>query len=209
MIGTDVDRRVVLVVGAEVPSSCHDLRCTDREDILAQILFADGAGAAIVAPEGAWRFSHTGSHIVPDSSHLLGLVPDHPEYPLVNTMKMTLNPEVPAALERYFTESDDGRAIVNMMMQGTTFRPAMAVHPGGPRILGAVQKVLSAAGWPNDALDSCLKTFNTHGNLGSTAALVVLHDLLHDACALGDHDRIGMLAFGPGVTVEHGVLHRS
>ena len=92
---------------------------------------------------------------------------------------------------------------------GRTRRPAMAVHPGGPRILGAVKRSILPRGWPKDALQHSESTFSRYGNLGSTASLVVLHDMLQDENALKDHDDLGVMAFGPGVTVEYAVLRRN
>lgn len=56
----NVGRRCVLVVGVEVPSAHHVFSSSvERDDIIAMSLFSDGSGAAIVAPEGVWRFRET------------------------------------------------------------------------------------------------------------------------------------------------------
>jgi len=180
-------------------------------------LFADGAGAAIIAPEGEWRFRETGSCIVPESKKLLGLLPDYPAPDnSVTTYKMALSPAVPNAIYDYFSNGN-GRRIMDRFEKATTqeaggtgrqSRPAMAVHSGGPRILGAVHRAIQERNWLKDALGCSEHIFSKRGNLGSTATLVVLHDMLHDDRVLADHDDIGILAFGPGVAVEYGLLRR-
>mmetsp|Transcript_46068 Transcript_46068/g.107683 ORF Transcript_46068/g.107683 Transcript_46068/m.107683 type:complete len:1153 (+) Transcript_46068:65-3523(+) len=208
-----VGRRCVLVVALDVPSAHYDPSQTDREDLTAMSLFADGAGAAIVAPAGEWQFREAGALVVPNSKDLLGLHPVHPSGG--SGIKMTLSKDVPNAVYKYLGEGT-GRRIMDRLAKATSRReasaqarprPAMAVHPGGPRILGAVHQVLEERGWPSDALALSEQTLSQRGNLGSAAALVVLHRMLHDE-SMNDHNDLAMLAFGPGVTVEYSLLCR-
>lgn len=78
------------------------------------------------------------------------------------------------------------------------------MHPGGPNILEALNAVFIDRGWPADALDASLATLQDTGNLGAAALLFVLAQLLPTVTS----DRVATFAFGPGVTVEWGLLRR-
>ena len=75
-----------------------------------------------------------------------------------------------------------------------------AVHPGGPRILRAVEHALS---FGEDKLRESYQVLADHGNMSSATVLFILQRLLQRQeqvmpCV--------MLAFGPGVTVEAALI---
>lgn len=195
------DARAVLVVAAEVASSHYNIVDTDVSQLVANALFADGAAAFVLAPRGRWRFERTGMSLVPDSRGLLTFEP--PTRPMQESYRMFLHREVGQRLGAYFR--GDGRRLIDGLIERSGGAlPAMAVHPGGPNILEAVNEVLKERGWPADVLRSSFETFREHGNLGSAAILFVLAQQLADLRA----ERLGTFAFGPGVTVEWAELRR-
>jgi predicted naringenin-chalcone synthase len=70
-----------------------------------------------------------------------------------------------------------------------------AVHPGGPRILEAVEDALSLE---NGILDVSHEVLRGHGNMSSPTVLFILEQLREAEAALP----CVALAFGPGLVVE-------
>jgi predicted naringenin-chalcone synthase len=189
----------VLVVAVEVASLQYDAVVDDMSTLVASVLFADGAGAFVVAPEGPWRFERAGMSLVPDTRPMLRMAPDT-ERPR-DTYRMFLDRQVGTRLATFFRE-ERGRELLDAV--AADGRPALAVHPGGPNILEALKGVFVERGWPAGALEYSLATLYNTGNLGAAALLFVLARLLPDVQA----DRVASFAFGPGVTVEWGLLQR-
>merc|ERR1712070_475078 len=142
---------------------------------IAQSLFADGAASLVVAKEGIWKYTKTGSAIVPNSSHLLGLKPPLKDHETCYVM--TLSKLVSPSLYAYFSKGH-GKDILKKLYKPSQAKPALAIHPGGPRILEAVGDVFFELGWKEDALDASYETFGYFGNLGSAAMLFVLANRL-------------------------------
>jgi len=200
------DATAVLVVACEVASTMNNFSYTDPEHLVMLSLFADGAAAVVVAREGIWRFDMTGSSVVPDSSKLLGLRP--PIYEGEESYVMTLSKFVGPSLYKYFTSGTHGKEIMKKLYDGREQKPALAIHPGGPRILEAMGDVFGELGFENNALDSSYHTFRNFGNLGAAAMLFVLSHRLDRPEEIKEDSMITM-AFGPGVTVEWAKLVRS
>lgn len=194
----------VLIVACEVASSHYDWTQLDTERMIAQSLFADGAASIVMAKEGVWKYSQTGSSILPNSGHLLGLRPPHHEDEHIYCM--TLSKLVPPALYAYFTRGH-GKDILDKLYKPNETKPALAIHPGGPRILEAVGDVFFELGWKDDALEASYDTFANFGNLGSAALLFVLANRLSRNDIV--EDKLITMAFGPGVTVEYAQLERA
>jgi predicted naringenin-chalcone synthase len=129
----------VLLVACEVSTTHFDWGRTDTELMIAQSLFADGAASIIVSSEGVWKFGLTGSSVVPNSSHLLGLKP--PMFEGETCYVMTLSKLVSPSLYAYFSKGH-GRDILKKLYNPRETKPALAIHPGGPRILEAVGRCI-------------------------------------------------------------------
>jgi len=69
------------------------------------------------------------------------------------------------------------------------------VHPGGPRILNAVQTCL---GLPEISLEMSRSVLAEYGNMSSPTVLFILERLLQR----GNNIPSIMLGFGPGLTIE-------
>jgi len=195
------DATAVLIVACEAATGHFDWNRTETERMIAQSLFADGAASIVVAREGVWRFSQTGSSIVPNSGHLLGLRPPVEEDE--TNYCMTLSKLVAPSLYAYFSKGH-GKDILKKLYNPREAKPALAIHPGGPRILEAVGDVFYELGWKEDALQASFDTFGQFGNLGSAAMLFVLANRLTKNDIV--EDKLITMAFGPGVTLEYAVL---
>ena len=190
---------VVLVVCVEL-CSLH-FQYGDHDDhVVANSLFADGAAAAVCRTSRPrepaarpWRLRHQASRILPGSQREMGwLIGDH-------GFEMSLSARVPDLIAAHLAP-----AVVAMLSAAGVSPAAVAswaVHPGGPRILTAVEAALEL---PADALAASRRVLAEHGNMSSATILFVL-DRLRAADTPGP---CVALAFGPGLTVEMAVLER-
>jgi predicted naringenin-chalcone synthase len=186
----------VLVVAVELSSIQYNIVDTDISTLISSSLFGDGAGAIIVSPKkGPWLFEEAGMSLVPDTKHMLRLHPDFEKE--ANACKMFLHQGVAKALAQYFTY-ERGKGLIDHVLKDLKTPPHLAVHPGGPNILDALQGVFIERGWPQNCLDDSYSVLRETGNLGSAAVLFVLHKILNQSKA----DDLAYFAFGPGVTVE-------
>ncbi len=181
---------VVLVVCAEL-CSLHIRVSDDPQQIVAASVFADGAAAAIVrdgADAAGIELGGFSTALVPDGeAEMAWTVGDE-------GFEMVLTAEVPRIV---------GREVLAAAghLQGAD---AWAVHPGGRSIL---DRVAAGLGLAEDAMTPSRRVLRDHGNMSSATVLFILRDLLHDP-ALTDGAQIGLLAFGPGLTVESAMLRR-
>ena len=180
-----------------------------REDLsipnlIATGLFGDGAAAVVVAGEeraaaleasGAGapsgpRILATRSVFYPDSERVMGWDITERGFGIV------LSADVPE-VARKFLAGDVDRFLAD---HGLARRDvgSWVCHPGGPKVLEAMQESLEL---PEGALDLTWRSLREVGNLSSTSVLLVLQDTL-------DHHRpppgtLGMLlAMGPGFCSE-------
>ncbi len=84
-------------------------------------------------------------------------------------------------------------------------RPDFVVaHPGGPKVLEAMQDALELE---EDALGLSWKSLKDYGNMSSASVLFILHDTLNNLPPKG---AVGMMAaLGPGFCAELNVLRRA
>ena len=173
-------------------SSIHLQLTTDASSIVANALFADGAGAAVVTRSGDARspaIRATESVVLPETAGLMRWrVGDH-------GFEMTLGSEVPEAL----AGAVPGwvRGILAQHGLGIGDIAQWALHPGGPRVLDALERSLGLAPGLTVASREILRD---HGNMSSATILFILRRLLdtHGEAALP----LMALAFGPGLAGE-------
>jgi len=192
------DRRVVLVVAVEL-CSLHFQYGRRPDVVVANAIFADGAGAVVaVGPGhpragGAWQVVRQWSAILPGTAEEMGWgIGDH-------GFQMRLSPRVAGLLER------DIRQLVEGALEELGLVPAdigaWAVHPGGPRILDGVRSALAL---DDEALLASEAVLADHGNMSSATILFILRDLFLGSKAT----RCFAMAFGPGLTAELALLAR-
>jgi len=180
------DRRA-LVVACEL-SSLHFQYTDELDQMTANLLFADGAAAAVLSPEPSWvRIVDCQCVTLPRwAGHMLWFAGDH-------GLQLRLAQELPDTIEANLP-----RAVTSFFRRGGIAAPAVdhwIVHPGGPQILDAVEHSLHLAA---GALDLSRSVLRRYGNMSSPTILFVLKELL----AAGAVGRTMALAFGPGLTVE-------
>nr|VFK30337.1 MAG: Acyl-CoA synthetase (AMP-forming)/AMP-acid ligase II [Candidatus Kentron sp. MB]VFK34136.1 MAG: Acyl-CoA synthetase (AMP-forming)/AMP-acid ligase II [Candidatus Kentron sp. MB]VFK76583.1 MAG: Acyl-CoA synthetase (AMP-forming)/AMP-acid ligase II [Candidatus Kentron sp. MB] len=208
------DAKAVLVVAVETATLHYDPRLTEMDDLVPHAIFKDGAAAAVLSPEGKWRYRKTGMSIVPDTADRMTFNP--PMRPESATYRMHLDKDIGAALDVYFRE-EAGAEILRKVYEDTSKPPpVLGIHPGGTRILEGMKRPLVEYGWPEEGLDLSFDTLFSYGNLGSAAMLAVVDRQLRalKAAELADTGKrknkaLVTMAFGPGVTVEWALLEKT
>ena len=162
------------------------------EQIVANALFADGA-AAVIAKSYQKRASHDwqvrdcGSFVIPQSEGAMSWrIGDH-------AFGMTLSPELPDLIYANLSPWLEGW-LAQYQLRLSDIK-SWAIHPGGPRILGAVGRSLKLG---DRELEVSRCVLHEHGNMSSPTVLFILHELQ----ARGAETPCVALAFGPGVVAE-------
>ncbi|MEX0818179.1 MAG: type III polyketide synthase, partial [Pirellulaceae bacterium] len=174
----------VLLCAVELCSLHYQLRWDD-ERILGNALFADGAAALVgaTATSDGPLAAANGSRLLDQSSDsITWRIGDH-------GFEMTLSSEVPQLIRQqlrpwlaeWLARHDESFASIK----------AWAVHPGGPRILDAVEAALEL---DPHALSASRAVLSQYGNMSSPTVLFILKELL----ARGTSRPCVALGFGPG-----------
>lgn len=198
-LGADLENTrsgTTLLVAVELCSLCIQTSDLDRGQLLGNMLFGDGAAAAVLG-DGFGRgprLLQTSSTLWPGTSHLLGMR-------LGDTgLRLVLSSELPRAVMRRLPTTLDA-----FLVRHGIARDAIAwwvVHPGGPRVLEAVGRALHL---PEGALTPSWNVWTRYGNVSSATALFILREL-HATVPPAAGSLGVMIAFGPGLTCELALL---
>jgi alkylresorcinol/alkylpyrone synthase len=182
---------VVLEVSVEL-SSLHVQPHSELRALLPNLLFGDGAGAAIwSAEEGLGSYLGGASFISPDSTAAMTWrIGDH-------GFEMFLSPDVPEALEVATPTFVEKLLAPHGLDRGRI--AGWAIHPGGKRIVESVGRALDLDA---AALAPSLETLRDVGNVSSATIFFVIEALRARAL----RGPIVLLAFGPGLTLEGAVV---
>ncbi|MCA9144443.1 MAG: type III polyketide synthase [Planctomycetaceae bacterium] len=168
----------------------------DPERMLGNALFADGAAALVLGnnettDEVIYKVRDTGSCLLEDSRDAITWNIGDAGF------DMSLSNRVPDLI----SEQLKPWLTAWLAARGHTIESVAlwAVHPGGPRILNAVEESL---GLHSDALSTSRAILNDYGNMSSPTVLFVLQRFLEQKvtgpCVL--------LGFGPGLMAEVALL---
>jgi len=182
--------RPVLLVCAEL-CTLHFRYGSDPQAAVANALFGDGAGACVVVADGG----ETGApHLVDSGSHILAGAAEAMTWTIGDHgFEMTLSPRVPALVAEHLP------GFLAPWLAGHGLAAAdvggWAIHPGGPRVIDAVETALDL---PAGAGDRSRAVLADHGNMSSPTVLFILERMMVE--------RVPRpwvaLAFGPGLTIE-------
>ncbi len=163
---------------------------TDK--VIANALFSDGAAAVVGtndpdADGSRWRVAATGSCVIPDSTAVMGWqIHDH-------GFEMILSKHIPGLIARNlrpWLAEWLGANDLTIEQVGS-----WAVHPGGPKILTAVEEGLNL---PPAALAASWQVLSDCGNMSSPTVLFIA-----DRLRKADLPRpCVMIGFGPGLVAE-------
>jgi len=186
----------VILVSAVELCSLHFAYGWDPEVMVANALFADGAGAVVGAgaahPAAAgWTVARTGTVLLDESG-------DDMTWRIGNHgFRMTLSSRVPDIIGRelagWLTPWLDGSGL------DLDDVATWAVHPGGPRILDAVEGSL---GLDRARTDAARAVLGGHGNMSSATILFILERLRRERAPRP----CVALSFGPGLVAEAALI---
>lgn len=191
---------VVLIQCLELCSLHLQLDPENPEALVAGSLFADGAGAALVSSRPpadgtpGYSIQHLCSTLTPSGEESMAWEIGNHGYEIV------LSSYVPKIL------GENIRDTVLPPLQALQWNKDdiafWCVHPGGKAILDRVEEALEL---PEDALSIGRNVLHTYGNMSSATMFFLLQQGL-EAHAPGSNT--AAMAFGPGLTVEMGLLQR-
>jgi predicted naringenin-chalcone synthase len=190
------DKAQVVIVCTEL-CTLHFQREATMDNIASSLLFGDGAAAALITA---------------DTNETKGLTIDHFYSEVITKGKrdmawelsssgflMTLSGYIPDLIEEDFKDLIDRAALMqNIDIESVT---DWCIHPGGKRILEAIEKSLSLN---KDELADSYEILKDFGNLSSATILFVLKQIMEKKKSI---PKLMAAAFGPGLTIETFTAH--
>lgn len=188
----------VLIVCTEL-CSLHFQRSFTDDNVIANALFADGSAAVLVESQSKQKIS-----LRPESFHSdLAVDGERDMAWTVGDLgfEMKLSSYVPDIIQR------DIRQLTSSLLERISTRidqiKYFAIHPGGKKILQAIEEELGITKEQNAEAYGVLRNY---GNMSSPTVLFVLRQILSKLTDDDDQERILSFAFGPGLTLESMVL---
>lgn len=186
--------QVAVLLSVELCSLTLQSEDLSIPNLIASGLFGDGAAAVVVVgaerAEPGPQIVATRSIFYPGSERVMGW--DISE----NGFRIVLSADVPNVVRDYVRQDVDDFLAEHGLTRNDI--ASWVCHPGGPKVLEAMQETLEL---PDGALDVTWNSLRTVGNLSSTSVLLVLADTLAEhRPPAGSY---GMLmAMGPGFCSE-------
>jgi predicted naringenin-chalcone synthase len=183
----------VLIVCTEL-CTLHFQQQATTDNITSSLLFGDGSAAVLVTGDAD---KTSGFPMVGFYGEVMPRGKQDMAWELSSTgFMMTLSGFVPALIE------EDFEMLVNSALarQGITREEIThwSIHPGGRKILEAIEKSLSL---PKEKLDASYQVLRDYGNMSSPTILFVLKEILSHLDKTQKQKIFGA-AFGPGLTME-------
>ncbi|MGH8192205.1 MAG: type III polyketide synthase [Rhodanobacteraceae bacterium] len=184
---------VVLLVSVELCSVTFQPADMSWENVIASMLFGDGAVAAVVTD----RALGPGPAIVADQTHLFPHTTDYMGFTLKGSgLHLVMSPQVPETARREY-----GPLLADFLHDHDLCQDDLSfyvLHPGGAKILRYLEHY---AGVPTHWLSPARVELARHGNMSSASVLFVLDEVMtNHQPAPGD---LGVLAsLGPGFCAE-------
>ena len=191
---------IVLVVCVEL-CSLHFQYGSTADAIVANSIFADGAAAVVgrsadTFKSREWRLVDQVSAVLPDTADQMGwTIGNH-------GFEMTLSAEVPSSIGESLKGLVDDLLAQNVLCRADIDH--WAVHPGGPRVLSAVEMALGLSG---ESLADSRKILYDHGNMSSGTIVFILETVFAKEKPSKPYTSKSVetcvaMAFGPGLTAE-------
>jgi predicted naringenin-chalcone synthase len=193
------DDKNILLVSTEICSIHFQTEAT-KDNILANLIFADGAAAALFSKEEGKRGLHlikTASYIFDGSSELMG-------WEIGNFgFEMILSQELPKII------LEQAMPQLKVILRGFGVNAEevkyWALHPGGRAILDSMQKGLNLSDEQVLASRTILKNY---GNMSSASILFVIKEIMKGS-EIRKGEYLCAVAFGPGLSMEVALLKGS
>jgi alkylresorcinol/alkylpyrone synthase len=178
----------ILMVAVECCTLSFRLDRLRKADIIATVLFGDGAAAVCLSTdETALRLGRGHQHQWPGTREIMGW--DVEETGLGVIFDRAIPPFV---LERFAAASDEALARFGLS-RGEVDR--FVCHPGGAKVLDAIERAMRL---PQGSLLAEREVLRRAGNMSAPTVLFVLDDVLRS----GARGRMVATALGPGFTAS-------
>ena len=185
----------VLIVCTEL-CTLHFQHEPTMDNIASSLLFGDGSAAALVTSDVN---ANEGFYIDGFHSEIISKGKRDMAWELSSTgFQMTLSGYIPDLIE------EDFLGVVNRALGSNASIDNIShwcIHPGGKRILEAINKCLSFSG---DELKYSYDILREYGNLSSATILFVLKQIAEQEKPI---NKLFAAAFGPGLTIETFTCH--
>ena len=195
-IATANPNACILIVCAEL-SSLHFNTSTSMEDIIANLLFSDGAAALLVcgnkspihANRPCYQIDNIGGVSIPGTL-------DQMKWSVTATsFRMYLSREIVSSLRTNIKS-----AIDDFLDGEESDFDYWAIHPGGIRIVEAVQDALQLS---DEKINDSLAVLRNYGNMSSPTILFIIKNIFTKiGMSRKATNKIFSCAFGPGLNVE-------
>ena len=196
-IATADPNACILLVSAEL-CSLHFYPSEVNEDIIANLLFADGASAVVICGaqnehiqnKVVLQIDDIGSAYIPNTSDLM-------KWDITSTaFRMHLSGKVVGAIKENIL------SVVNKFLGNSKLETDYwAIHPGGVKIVEAVQESLCLSA---DNVADSMSIMQQYGNMSSPTILFILNSIFNKI-KMEEHTankKIFSCAFGPGLNIE-------
>lgn len=186
--------QVAVLLSVELCSLTLQAEDLSIPNLIATGLFGDGAAAALVVgddrPADGPEIVATRSIFYPDSEEVMGWDISQDGF------KIVLSADVPEVVRRFLRRDVDAFLADHGLKRSDI--SSWVCHPGGPKVLEAMQESLEL---PEGALDVTWRSLQEVGNLSSTSVLLVLAETLENHRP--EPGSWGMItAMGPGFCSE-------
>lgn len=183
----------VMIVCTEL-CTLHFQQEASMDNITSSLLFGDGSAAVLVTGDEdkteGFRIHGFYAEVIPKGKKDMS-------WALSSTgFAMTLRSYVPDLIEEDFKNLVENAFKKNQLSRDSI--SDWCIHPGGRKILEAIQKSLSL---PKEKLETAYEVLNEFGNMSSPTILFVL-DKLFKSFEKGEQHTVFGAAFGPGLTME-------
>ena len=163
-------------------------------NLVASGLFGDGAAAVVAVgadrPDRGPRVLDSRSHLYPNSQRVMGWDVG------AGGLKIVLDAQVPAMVQQYL--GADIRSFLAAHSLQVDDVGAWVSHPGGPKVIEAIEAELGLTG---DPLELTWRSLDQVGNLSSSSVLHVLRDTLDKRSPTTGTPGM-LMAMGPGFCSE-------
>lgn len=186
---------IAVLLSVEICSLTIQRDDLSAANLVASGLFGDGAAAVVLA--GGSRGLNAPVRVVESRSRLYAGTEQAMGWQVASTgLRIVLGVEVPELVRREVGADVDG--FLDSLGLRREDIDWWVAHPGGPKVLEALQEALSL---PREALEVTWRSLSDIGNLSSASVLHVLADTLRDRPPAPGS--LGMLlAMGPGFCLE-------
>jgi len=179
----------VLMVAVETCTLSFRSDRLQKADIIATVLFGDGAAAAVLSAgvNTGPILGEGGEHTWPDTLAIMGWDVDE------NGFGVVFDRSIPAFAKAHFAEAIEAGYAAGGLRASDVAR--LICHPGGAKVVEAIETAMGLAEGTLDHERAVLRDF---GNMSAPTALFVLERLMQHQ----PHGQMMLAALGPGFTAS-------